>query len=113
MSVNPLDLQTNFIHIGTVGKKEVLSREQEILRQEHAAEHIKKEENKTLEDVPAATKTEGLLKTKENEDKEKKNKNSKKGNESGNSDNEPEDDTEKENKKNKENGVGERLDLIG
>ncbi|HBD94581.1 MAG: hypothetical protein A2015_14265 [Spirochaetes bacterium GWF1_31_7] len=111
MSVNPLDLQTNFMHIGTVGKKEVLAREQEIMRQEHTAEHLRKEGNKSLEDVPATNKAEALEKTDEKGRNNKDHHTEKE--EEKLSDDSEELDTEKQLSDNKENGVGGILDLLG
>ena len=42
MAVNPLDLQTNFMQINSISKKEVLSKEQEILKQEYVTDLLKK-----------------------------------------------------------------------
>ncbi len=111
MSVNPLDLQTNFMHIGTVGKKEVLAREQEIMRQEHTAEHLRKQGNKSLEDVPVTNKAEALEKT----DEKGRNK---KDHHTEKEDDNPLDtidelDAEKQLSDNKETGVGGILDLLG
>lgn len=112
MAVNPLDLQTNFMQINTVSKKEVLSREQEVLRQEYLSEHIKKDGDKELSDIPVVKESESVKKI---ADEDKRN-NKKNGDNKKNS-NEEEDagkDEEQDKKKqNREKGVGNHLDLLG
>ena len=51
MAVNPLDLQTNFMQINSISKREVLSKEQEILKQEYVTDLLKKESEKNTENV--------------------------------------------------------------
>lgn len=74
MAVNPIDLQTNFMQINSVSKKEVLSKEQEILKQEYVTDLLKKESEKNIEDVRELKDLDMLEKT---NDRNKKNKNSK------------------------------------
>lgn len=115
MAVNPLDLQTSFMQIGNVSKKEILSKEQEILRQDNAAEHIKKETSKNINDVPAATKLNESVKVKDSTKKDEKQQphshSPKKENGEDSGDNEDEADS----KKNviKRDDVGTKLDIVG
>lgn len=111
MSINPLELQTNFMQMNNVSKREALSKEQEILRQSHADDAIKKNENKALEDVPELEKMERLTKVDPDEEFEKEHKKEGKPSES---EEETTEHKEKESvRKNNENGVGEQLDLMG
>ena len=79
MAVNPLDLQTNFMQINSISKKEVLSKEQEILKQEYVTDLLKKESEKNTEDVREAKDIDNLEHTndrnKNKKDSEHKNKN--------------------------------------
>ena len=113
MAVNPLDLQTNFMQINSVSKKEVLSKEQEILKQEYVTDLLKKESEKNIEDVRELKDLDMLERT---NDRNKKNKNAEQKGK----------DSEKDNTENNENavatdntivlredGVGFKIDTVG
>ncbi|MBO5288207.1 MAG: hypothetical protein J6B11_02305 [Spirochaetales bacterium] len=109
MAVNPLDLQTNFMQINSISKKEVLSKEQEILKQEYVTDLLKKESEKNTEDVREAKDIDNLEHTndrnKNKKDSEHKNKNA---------------ETEEANESEtvaktvlREDGVGIKIDTVG
>ena len=108
MAVNPLDLQTNFMQINSISKKEVLSKEQEILKQEYVTDLLKKESEKNTENFRELKDLEQLERTndrnKKKKDSEQKNKKSK------------DDKNENENVPDsvlREDGVGFKIDTVG
>ena len=114
MAVNPLDLQTNFMQVSTVGKKQALAKEQEVLRQDHASEHLNKAGEKNADDVPETKKLSEEEKVKNDKEKNKdKKKDTNKKEQIPN-----EDESENEEKINdtvglKKPGIGENIDLFG
>ena len=50
--VTPLDLQTNFSHVGTIGRHVSAENESQVVRQDVISGHIQKESEKNAEDVP-------------------------------------------------------------
>ncbi len=50
--VTPLDLQTNFSHVGTIGRHVSAENESQVIRQDVISGHIMKENEKKSEDVP-------------------------------------------------------------
>lgn len=112
MAVNPLDLQTNFMQINSVSKKEVLSKEQEILKQEYVTDLLKKESEKNIEDVRKLKDLDMLEKTndrnKKNKNSEQKDKKSGKGDTENNGDVVTSDGTVL-----REDGVGFKIDTVG
>ena len=50
--VSPLDLQTNFSHVGTIGRHVSAENESQAVRQDVISGHIQKESEKNAEDVP-------------------------------------------------------------
>lgn len=109
MAVNPLDLQTNFMQINSISKKEVLSKEQEILKQEYVTDLLKKESEKNTEDVREAKDIDNLEHTND------RNKN-KKDSEHENKNAETEEVNESETVTKtvlREDGVGIKIDTVG
>ncbi len=110
MAVNPLDLQTNFMQINSVSKKEVLSKEQEILKQEYVTDLLKKEREKNIEDVRELKDLDRLEKTNDRN----KNKNSgQKNNKSEADDTEDNENAVADNTVLREDGVGFKIDTVG
>lgn len=110
MAVNPLDLQTNFMQINSVSKKEVLSKEQEILKQEYVTDLLKKEREKNIEDVRELKDLDRLEKTNDRN----KNKNSgQKNNKSEADDTEDNENAAADNTVLREDGVGFKIDTVG
>lgn len=111
MAVNPLDLQTNFMQINSVSKKEALSKEQEVLKQGYMTDVIKKEGDKNVVNVTKTKNTEQLERTDNkhhknqsmNEGEEKENEKEKEKNEQGDEVNLPA----------KAEGVGVKIDTVG
>ena len=110
MAVNPLDLQTNFMQINSISKKEVLSKEQEILKQEYVTDLLKKESEKNTENVREAKDIDKLESTdyrnRKKKDSDHKNKDSETEGLS----------TEEEKTVNnvlREDGVGIKIDTVG
>lgn len=111
MAVNPLDLQTNFMQINSVSKKEVLSKEQEILKQEYVTDLLKKESEKNIEDVRKLTDLDKLERT---NDRNKKNKNQEQKNKKSETDNaESNENATADNAVLREDGVGFKIDTVG
>ncbi|MBR3732146.1 MAG: hypothetical protein IKQ61_00560 [Spirochaetales bacterium] len=54
--VTPLDLQTNFSHVGTIGRHVSAENESQVVRQDVISGHIQKESEKNAEDVPQVLK---------------------------------------------------------
>jgi hypothetical protein len=111
MAVNPVDLQTNFMQINSISKKEVLSKEQEILKQEYVTDLLKKESEKNTENVREAKDIDKLEST---NDRNRK----KKDSDHKNKDSETDDlstENEKSMKSNilREDGVGIKIDTVG
>lgn len=112
MAVNPLDLQTNFMQINSVSKKEVLSKEQEVLKQEYVTDLLKKESEKNIENVRELKDLDGLERTKN--DKNKKNKNQEQKNKKSEADNaENSESVAADNAVLREDGVGFKIDTVG
>lgn len=54
--VTPLDLQTNFSHVGTIGRHISAENDSQTVRQDVIAGHIHKESEQNAEDVPQVMK---------------------------------------------------------
>ncbi|MCG8570611.1 MAG: hypothetical protein MJB14_10770 [Spirochaetes bacterium] len=110
MAVNPLDLQTNFLQMSNVGKQQALSKESQVLRQDHASENLSKTSEKNAEDVPETkqiaensgkVKNDGSRKQNQEEEKNKQKKEKEKS------------DQQNSNLEANPSGIGQNIDLLG
>lgn len=124
MSVNPLDLQTNFAKMNIIGRREVQIKEQEVLRQEHASEKMNKKGLQESNDVPNAKKTseeKQKINDKEHNKRKRQKHNGENDEEYDYDDQQEEDYTTEENETDEdmkeeelhEEGIGNKIDLIG